>query len=434
MEKLLHYIWNYRLFPLKPLLTTDQKEVEVIDTGLINRNAGPDFFNAKIKIGGILWVGNIEIHQHSSDWYRHGHHEDQHYNNVILHIAETIDTPILTSDHKTVPQLELKVPDHIRHNYEELCRTIDYPRCHSIIPKLDTFTVHSWMNALLYERLEQWAKQVCQRVEELNGDWETAYFITLSRNFGFGINGDAFEQWAKKIPLTATAKHRDSLFQIEAIFMGQAGLLDLNLIPQKYRQEAELDGYFNQLKKEYTYLAHKFSLTPMDPSLWKFMRLRPQNFPHVRLSQLAQLYYNQNAGLSVLLEAETTADLHQILSTQTTSYWESHYSFGCPSCKRTKKLTPNSLNLIIINTVVPTLYAYGKAHQNEVYCERAQQFLDPLKAEDNFITRQWEACGIKVKSACDSQALIQLKKEYCDRKYCLHCRFGYEFMKRKSIE
>lgn len=433
MEKLLHYIWNYRLFPLKPLLTTDLQEIEVIDTGLINRNAGPDFFNAKIKIDGMLWVGNIEIHQHSSDWYRHGHHEDEHYNNVVLHIAETVDMPIQTSDHKTIPQIELKVPEHIRHNYEELCLTIDYPRCYRIIPSLDTFTVHSWMNALLYERLEQRAKRICQRVEQLNGDWEKAYFITLARNFGFGINGDAFEEWAGRIPLSATAKHRDNLFQIEAIFMGQAGLLDLNVIPSKYRQEAEEDGYFNQLNKEYTYLAHKFSLTPMDPSAWKFLRLRPQNFPYVRLSQLTQLYYSQNAGLSVLLEAETVADLYRILGTHTTEYWESHYTFGCPCSKHTKNLTNKSLSLLIINTVVPTLYAYGKTHHNELYCERAQQFLDPIKAEDNYITRQWAACGIKVSSACDSQALIQLKKEYCDRKYCLHCRFGYEFMKRKSI-
>ena len=434
MEKLLHYAWKHRIFPLHPLKTINGEDLEIIDPGLPNNNAGPDFFNAKVRIGSTVWAGNVEIHLSSSDWFRHGHHTDSAYNNVILHVVANCDQPIQTQNGKTPVQLQLEIPSFVQKNYATLKKSENYPRCHTIIPHLSSFMIHSWMSALVYERLEEKAQLVLNRMKTLNNDWENAFFITLARNLGFGLNGDAFEQWARTIPLMAAAKHRDNLFQLEALFMGQAGLLDLNLIPQKYRQEAELDGYFNQLKKEYTYLAHKFSLTPMDPSLWKFMRLRPQNFPHVRLSQLAQLYYNQNAGLSVLLEAETTADLHQILSTQTTSYWESHYSFGCPSCKRTKKLTPKSLNLIIINTVVPTLYAYGKSHQNEVYCERAQQFLDPLKAEDNFITRQWEACGIKVKSACDSQALIQLKKEYCDRKYCLHCRFGYEFMKRKSIE
>ena len=288
------------------------------------------------------------------------------------------------------------------------------------------------MNALLYERLEQRAQTVAARVEKLQGDWERAYFITLSRNFGFGINGDAFEAWAQHIPLQAVAHHRDNLFQIEAIFMGQAGLLDFDTIPKKYRDEAIDDDYYPRLKREYDYLAHKFALTPMDAAAWKFLRLRPQNFPHVRIAQLTQLYYNQTAGFSRLLEARTLEELHDMLSTHATPYWESHYIFGCPSHKNTKALTVGSLNLITINTVVPLLYAYGQTHGNDKYCERALQFLEPIKAENNYITRQWAECGIKVDSASDSQALIQLKKEYCDRKYCLHCRFGYEFLKRKN--
>ena len=236
MEKLLHYIWKYKLFPLKPLQTTDGLTLEVIDPGTLNRDAGPDFFNAKIKLDGTTWVGNIEIHGRATDWYAHGHHEDTHYNNVILHVTETADRPIVTQDGKTLPQLIVEVPGYLRENYEELCRTTDYPRCHRIIPQIDPFTVHSWMNALLYERLEQRARTVAARVEKLQGDWERAYFITLSRNFGFGINGDAFEVWAQHIPLQAVAHHRDNLFQIEAIFMGQAGLLDFETIPKKYRK------------------------------------------------------------------------------------------------------------------------------------------------------------------------------------------------------
>lgn len=245
---------------------------------------------------------------------------------------------------------------------------------------------------------------------KLQGDWERAYFITLSRNFGFGINGDAFEVWAQHIPLQAVAHHRDNLFQIEAIFMGQAGLLDFDTIPKKYRDEAIDDDYYPRLKREYDYLAHKFALTPMDAAAWKFLRLRPQNFPHVRIAQLTQLYYNQTAGFSRLLEARTLEELHDMLSTHATPYWESHYTFGCPSHKNAKALTAGSLNLIAINTVVPLLYAYGQTHGNDKYCERALQFLEPIKAENNYITRQWAECGIKVDSASDSQALIQLKK------------------------
>lgn len=410
MEKLLYYVWKYKLFPLKPLKTTDGQPLEILDPGTLNRNAGPDFFNAKIKIGDTTWVGNIEIHDKAGDWYAHGHHEDVHYNNVILHVAGTVDRNVSTQDGKQLPQLQLELPEHLRENYDELCKITDYPRCHRVIPAIDTLTVHSWLNALLYERLEQRAQAVTARVNRLQGDWERAYFITLARNFGFGINGDAFETWALHIPLQQVAHHRDNLFQIEALFMGQAGLLDLGTIPEKYRKEAVEDGYFLRLKQEYDYLAHKFSLNPMDAGAWKFLRLRPQNFPHVRISQLAQLYYLQSTGFSRLLEAETLEDLHRTLSTHVTTYWESHYTFGCPSYRNAKTLTANSLNLIVINTVVPVLYAYGQSHGYEQYCERALKLLEPIKAENNYITRQWAACGIKVESATDSQALIQLKK------------------------
>ena len=203
MEKLLHYVWKYKLFPLRKLQTTDGQTLEVIDPGILNRDAGPDFFNAKIKLDDTLWVGNVEIHRRSADWYAHGHHEDAHYNNVVLHVAEKVDRTVETQDGKTLPQLELEIPGYMRENYEELCRTTDYPRCHRVIPQIDPFTAHSWLNALLYERLEQRAGQVAERVRQLQGDWERAYFITLSRNFGFGINGDAFEEWARHIPLQA---------------------------------------------------------------------------------------------------------------------------------------------------------------------------------------------------------------------------------------
>ena len=432
MEKLLYYIWKYKLFPLRPLQTTDGQPLEVIDPGILNHDAGPDFQNAKVKIGNTIWAGSVEIHQKSSDWFAHGHHEDARYNNVVLHVAEKADQPVITQDGQTPPQMELEVPAYLETNYKALCHTTDYPRCHRVIPRIDTFTIHSWLNTLLCERLEQRAETVARRVKTANGDWEQAFFATLARNFGFGINGDAFEEWARHIPLQAVGHHRDDLFQIEALFLGQAGLLDIDTIPQKYREEAANDGYYPRLKQEYDYLAHKFSLQPMDAEAWKFLRLRPQNFPHVRISQLARLYYDQRAGFSRLLEAKTIEELHAMLSTHATTYWESHYTFGCPSYKNAKTLTKASLNLIVVNTVVPVLYAYGITHAQDVFRQRALQLLEPIQAENNHITRLWDECGIRAESAADSQALLQLKKEYCDRRYCLHCRFGYEFLKRKD--
>jgi hypothetical protein len=254
--------------------------------------------------------------------------------------------------------------------------------------------------------------------------------MTLARSYGFSINSDAFEQWARAIPLQAVAHHRDDLFQIEAIFMGQAGLLELNTIPDYYQQTALNEGYFAKLRNEYLYLAHKFSMKPMDYKLWRFLRLRPQNFPHIRISQLANLYYQRKAGLSQLIECDTIEQLKALLSSHVTPYWETHYTFGSTSDMNKKHLSYGSINLLMINTAIPMLFAVGRHRGKEVLCDRAFDFLEQLKAENNNIIRMWQQVGLPVKTAGDSQALIQLKKEYCDKKDCLRCRFGYEYLKR----
>jgi hypothetical protein len=287
------------------------------------------------------------------------------------------------------------------------------------------------MAALQAERLERKTEDIRKRVALCNGSWEDAYFITLARNYGFGINGDVFEQWAANIPLGAVAHHRDDLFQIEAIFMGQAGLLELDAVPEHYQREALNDGYFARLRNEYQYLAHKFSMKPIDFKLWRFLRLRPQNFPHIRISQLANLYYQQKAGLSQLIECETLDRLRTVLGSQVTPYWETHYIFGAASPKNAKHLSYGSINLLAINTAIPMLFAYGRHCSKEVLCDRAFDFLEQLRAENNHIIRMWQQVGLPVESAGDSQALIQLKKAYCDRKDCLRCRFGFEYLKRK---
>ena len=385
MERLLHYVWKHKILPLKPLTTQEGQTVEVIDPGLHNHDQGPDFFNAKIRLGATVWAGNVEVHLRSSDWFRHGHDSDPAYNSVVLHVVGEIDTEVTTQEGKTLPQVRLDVPDDICRRYEELCRTEDYPRCHRIIPSIPQIKVHQWMDALLVERLKERSEQVAARAERTGGDWERATFVTLSRSFGFGLNGDAFERWAMRIPLSAAGKHRDNLFQVEALFLGTAGLID-EVEGLRSAQEALM------LRQEYDFLRHKFGLDDaMERSDWRFLRTRPGNFPSVRIMQIAELYHSGRAQMSRLLEAKDTEDLHK--------------------CLAVKGMTAASRRLLIINTVVPLLFSYGRHTSNEDICQRAIRLLETLPAENNYILRQWQACGLKVATAADSQALIREKEQ-----------------------
>lgn len=447
MEHLLHYMWKHKLFPLKVLQTTKGLLVEVIDSGLQNPNAGPDFFNAKLKINGTLWVGNIEIHSHASDWLRHGHHCDKAYDSVILHVVGEADEEITRTNGEQIPQLVLTCPENVKSHYHELCTADQYPACYSVLASLPKLTIHSWLTALQTERLEQKAQLISQRLEHCNNNWEDAFFITIARNFGFGLNGDAFETWAGLLPFRAMDKHRNDLFQIEAFFYGLAGLLEDTFLKKEKSQEKnkgqekvqnkeqekeQEDEYSLRLCKEFRYLQRKFEFNQMmDATLWRFLRLRPENFPHVRLAQLAYLYQKGDKLFSRLLEAETLPEVRELLTTRTSAYWESHFIFGRTSPQKEKPLGERSKNLIIINTVIPFLYTYGLHKADERMCERAGRFLEELNAEDNHIIRSWSNAGLPVASAADSQALIQLQKEYCDKRKCLFCRFGYEYLRKK---
>lgn len=399
MEQLLHYIWKLHLLPARQLLTTDGRVVEVVDVGQHNNNQGPDFFNAKVAIDGVMWAGNVELHILSSDWYRHGHDQDPGYQNTILHVVQRADVDVVLPDGRKLPQLELEIPGRLKAHYADLLKTTDYPRCHGIISQIPLLKAHLWMDSLLVDRLKERSAKVLERLEDTSGDWERTTFVTLARNFGFGLNGDAFEMWARRVPVSAIAKHRDNLLQVEAMFLGIAGLLD------RIKDDEAV-----KLGREYAFLKNKFALTESSQDYqWKFMRARPQNHPEVRIRQLAFLYHQGNCSMRFLLEAENTDSIRQVL--------------------KQAGISQTSCNLIIINTVVPLLYAYGMKNGIPSYCDRAIALLEELPAEDNYILRQWKTCGLEVKSAADSQALIQLKREYCDRLDCLRCRFGYEYLK-----
>ncbi len=421
MEELLHYTWKHKIFPLSDLRTTDGRLVEVLNPGLHNTDAGPDFTGAKVKIDGTEWVGNVELHQKTSDWFRHHHDGDAAYENIILHVASEVDAKLFYPNGQEIPQLQLEVPKSVRENYAMLKRSDCRPLCRDVVGGLPTFTVHTWLTSLTLERFAERTRQIMQRREALDKDWEATLFVTIARNFGFGINGDAFEQWAQSIPMSAVGKHRDDLFQIEAIFFGQAGLLDV------YYE----DEYYQRLQREYRYLAQKFSLTPIPSSAWKFLRLRPQNFPHIRIAQLAMLYYEQRLNLSRLLNAQNFTEVAALFLTHVSDYWLTHYTFGTqPTRPMQKTLSPSSIELLTINSVAPILFAYGKYKADQSLCDRAFTLWEQLKPENNSIIRDWCAAGIMPENAADTQALIQLHRNYCQRRDCLRCKFGYEYIKR----
>ena len=470
MEALLHYAWQHRFFLPEPMRTADGLPLEIIDTGLHNHDAGPDFFNAKIKIDGQLWVGNVEIHDRSSDWYRHGHETDENYNNVVLHVVRMADCPVETASGRTLPQWEMAVPEKLTAQFQALCTDPHYPACRETIGNIEPFAQKSWLCALTVERLEQKTERIAHWLRETAGDWERTFFITLARAFGFGKNTEAFQLWAATLDPQHMAKHRDDAFQIEALFFGQAGLLDPALL-----QPTQRDEHFCRLEKEYHFLRQKFIISPISPTEWRFLRLRPQNFPHVRLAQMAALYVSGHLSFAVVRECEALDDLRKHFIFNTLPYWETHYTFGEKVDKTAKDIDnsknaielknadsidsdtgkeekngtttsaaekrsrPNkkrratclsrtSIDLLFINAVIPTLFAYARAHHDDERAERALEWLEQLRPESNATVRAWQEAGITARHAADSQALLQLKQHYCDRKDCLRCRFGAYFM------
>lgn len=430
MEQLLHYIWKHRILPLCGLHTQDGREVEVIDPGLHNIHAGPDFFNAKLRIGGVMWVGNVEIHERSADWFMHGHDQDPLYNNVVLHVASVIDAEVVTEDGQRPPQLQLSVPSRVLQNYRRLLAADRYPPCRETVEKMPRLVVHSWMSALVAERMNVKGEAVVKRVAASGGSWENAFFITLGRSFGFGVNSEAFEQWAAALPVMQAAHHRDDPFQIEAMFMGVAGLLDPGQMKPRQREAALADGYFAGLVREYAYLARKFSLHAIPRQAWRFLRLRPQNFPYIRLSQLARLYCSRRADLSRVVQCKTVDELRCAFDTDVGDYWRTHYTPGSESRAADKRLSRQSVDLLVVNAVVPVLHAYGLHRSDDGLTARAMGFLESLAPEDNSVVRMWSECGVTADNAADTQAIMQLQQHYCERRDCLRCRFGYYSLKQ----
>ncbi len=417
-ESILHYVWQHKLFSAQHLFTNDGEAVEVIDVGKHNTDAGPDFFNAKIRIGETLWAGNVEIHTHSTDWSKHNHHSDKAYDSVILHVVSEIDGEVFREDGAKIPQLLLVYPNHISQNYDRLIGEQKWIPCEDKISTVSGIVIESWKNALLTERLEQKMQAISTLLLDNNQHWEEAFYITLARNFGFGTNSQAFESLAKSVPLSVLGKHKDQLLQLEAVLFGQAGLLT----------DAATDEYSMLLKQEYSFLQAKFGLQPMARSQWKLLRLRPDNFPHVRIAQFAALIHSSSKLFSKIVDNTEIEYLRSIFVCEPSDYWKHHYVFSHHSSLSDKKLGAQSINVILINTVVPFLFCYAQQKNNQVLKDKALQLLELLPPERNAIITAWQKLGIGSVSAYDSQALLQLKKQYCDDKKCLRCRIGHKVL------
>jgi len=414
-EEFLQFIWKQGLFNKTGLKTTDGRSVEIISTGQPNTDSGPDFFNAKIRIGETTWAGNIEIHQKSSHWYRHHHNTDAAYNNVILHVVELNDSPVLIKS-QVLPTLVISYPIEILENYEQLLRSAKWIPCEEQLAKYDPFLIRFWFSALMIERLQSKTGDITAILEQNKNNWNETFYQLLARNFGMKTNAVPFELLAKSLPLQILSKHKNDLFQIEALLFGQSGLLNETLLG---------DDYFLSLRKEYSYLYKKYSLNGMESHLWKFMRLRPINFPTVRIAQLAMLIHHSSALFSRILETENPEDLRQLFDVKASGYWDTHYSFNKVSKdNHPKSLGETAFNNLVINTIVPLLFVYGDQHLDQGMKDRALLLLEKLEPESNQIIRKWNELGIESRTAFETQALLQLKNTYCDHRKCLNCQLG----------
>ncbi|RDI51445.1 DUF2851 family protein [Flavobacterium glaciei] len=421
-EDFLHYIWKFKKFNILDLKTQQGESLTIIHAGQYLELSGPDFFNAQIMIENQKWAGNVEIHIKSSDWYAHHHEKDDAYDSVILHVVWEHDTEIFRKNNTEIPVLELKnvVDTSILNNYQSLIAPKSWIFCEKQISQVDDFVLKNWQERLFFERLERKSKAIFELLTQTNQDWEAVLFCLLAKNFGLNTNGEIFFKIAQSIPFATVRKESFEVENLEALLFGTAGLLDT---------EKE-DNYFKDMKFRYFYLLHKYQLEKYSIEPVQFFKHRPDNFPTIRLSQLANLYHSQQnlfSNISVLKSLQSCYDLFQITSSE---YWNTHYQFDKVSPKKKKSLSKSFIDLIVINTIIPIQFTYFKSIGKEV----SEDFINLLKEitpEKNSIIDKFSSFGITSKNAFDTQTLLQLKNEYCNQSKCLQCSIGTDLLKNK---
>jgi len=419
-EDFLIYLWQFQLFT-KELVTSEGIPIKVIRPGTRNTNSGPDFFNAMIKMGKTIWAGNIEVHINSSDWNRHNHQNDPAFDNIILHVVFREDETIYRQNREKIPTLELKEKYNpwMLEKYKMFMESQRWIPCEEVINTVNYFDLTSFFDTLMTERLEQKAEQIRNELKQLKLDFREVFYRKLARNFGFNINSEAFELLARSLPLNILSKHINNVDQIEALLFGQAGLLN-----KTFKEDQP-----NQLKSEYQFLAKKYGLKPLDAKLWKFMRLRPANFPTLRIAQFAQMLYRSSAELTNILEIKNINEVANFFKVGTSNYWNNHYRFDVKIEIKKKMMGDSSIQLILINTVVPFLFIYGQHKADEKMQMKALTWLEKIKAENNHIVSKFRTLEIVPQNAMQSQALLQLKSNFCDNRRCLECRIGHILLK-----
>lgn len=422
-EDFLHYVWKFRLFDRLNLHTVEGEPVEVFSAGMHNKDSGPDFHNARVRVGDTVWAGNVELHLSSSNWQQHGHTHDKAYDNVILHVVYRDDAPVTLPNGRRLPTIELhnRIAPELYQRYHGLVfGERRFIPCEASISAVDSLTMGNWLSRILVERLEKRSKAVLDTLALNRGDWEETFYQFLAANFGFKVNALPFELLAKSLPQIILAKHKNNPLQIEALIFGQAGFLS----------EDFTDEYPRKLKTEYEFLRKKHSLTPVDKHLWKFMRMRPQNFPTIRLAQFAALIIRSNHLFSKVIEIKDTAALRALFADiEVNEYWEKHYRFDIESAPSVKKIGQSSIDVILLNTMALFLFSYGRQHQQQYYINRSLKLLESLPAEKNHIITDFCNLGMKIGSAFETQALLELKNSYCDNKKCLDCGVGNKVLR-----
>jgi hypothetical protein len=422
-EEFLHFVWQFRLYGAGQLVTVGGDRVEVVKTGLLNRDAGPDFANAHLIIGGTLWIGNVEIHLKASDWLLHQHQLDQAYENVILHVVYENDVPIYLSDGTLLPVLIMKglFSAELLQNYDRLIsEKHDFP-CAQQIHAVDEFIVQHFLSRVMVERMVQKSTEVVQKLNELKGDWDETFYHFLAKGFGFKVNALPMEILAQSLPHQLFAKHKDHPLQVEALLFGQAGFLN-----QRFTDE-----YPKQLKREYLFLKRKYQLNSIDVSLWKFMRMRPQNFPTLRLAQFAALILKSSHLFAKILTIKNYQNLQPLFEhLPVNPFWRTHYHFNKKASDVGLQLGKHSIQNILINTLSLFLFVYGQKMDQYHYVTRAFTLLESIPPENNTIIKQYVLADVVVKNAFTSQALLHLKKKYCNEKKCLNCGIGIKILKQ----
>lgn len=420
-EDFLHYVWRYGLYTKEVLYTSQNETVQVLKPGHYNRNSGPDFLQSELIINGQKWVGDVEIHINASDWYVHGHETDKNYDAVILHVVWSHNTEVYMKDNSPLPTLELKkcIPKELLFRYYALYKTsMQWIPCESQIKDVDPFTMQHWLERQYFERLESKTAELKKMLEATDNDWEAVLFQMLARNFGLNVNGAAFLELARSFDFTILRKERDDLHKLNSLLFGQAGFLD----------EYVEDAYFLTLKKEYTYLKHKYELKSLSKKKFQFFRMRPYNFPTIRIAQLINLYHRKEHLFASVMQAGSLKVYYQLFNIEADTYWNTHLHFGKISKAGVKRLTTSFIDLLIINTILPLKF-YFFITQGKQIGEEIIAVIKDIRPEKNQIIQKYSELGVTAVNAMESQALLELKNNYCRHKRCLECAIGNTILK-----